>query len=268
MEATIAAQLAALARQDYADTWEIIVVDNESRDDSMAVVDEWRERLPIRVVQATGVAECGYAKNVGAVAAAGELLAFCDADDEVRPDWLRVLVAALRRSPLVAGIFDHAKLNPPGVAAVYDKGDYRTPRWGFLPSGTGANLGLRRSLFEQLGGFRVGYPEGDDTALCWRAQLAGYELVFEPGAVVDRRVKALSPWRTFLLSVRDGRSIVRHYQEFHVYGMRRSPLRDLAYDCVIVPVYLATGRPFRAARIAGRRIGRLIGSVRLRILCL
>ena len=91
MEATIAAQLAALARQDYADTWEIVVVDNESRDDSMAVVDEWRERLPIRVVQATGVAECGYAKNVGAVAAAGELLAFCDADDEVRPDWLRVL---------------------------------------------------------------------------------------------------------------------------------------------------------------------------------
>jgi glycosyltransferase involved in cell wall biosynthesis len=265
MGTTIGAQLAALARQDYPGIWELVVVDNGSRDDSMAVVDRWRERLPMRVLQADAVAECGYAKSAGAAIALGELLVFCDADDEVRPDWLRAMVGALQRAPLVAGVFDYVKLNPPEIAAKYERADYTAPRWGYLPSGTGANLGVRRSLFEQLGRFRVGSRA--DTALCWRAQLAGYQLVFEPAAVVDRRLKALTPRRMFVLSIADGRAIVRHYQEFRAHGMRRSPLRDVVYDYGMVPVQLATGRRFEAAQIAGTRLGRWIGSIRLRSLC-
>ncbi len=47
-----------------------------------------------------------------------------------------------------------------------------------------------------------------------------------------------------------------------------SPLRGIVYDCLIVPVYVVTRRPFAVARTAGTRLGRWLGSLRLHGLCL
>jgi glycosyltransferase involved in cell wall biosynthesis len=265
MEATIGSQLAALARQDFTGSWEIVIADNGSRDGTPAVVEQWLNRLPIRIVDATGPAYAGYARNVGVCVATGELLVFCDADDEVRPDWLRTMVAAVRRRPLVAGGLDHARLNPPQLVAAYAPSEQGAPNWGFLPVGRSANLGMRRSVFDQLGGFRH-YRRGGCTDFCWRAQLAGYELTSEPAAVVDRRLMAASRWQLFLIHVRRGREVVRLYESFRDHGMTRSPLPNLIYDYARIPIWLVTGRSYGAARIAGWRIGRLVGSIRSAVL--
>jgi glycosyltransferase involved in cell wall biosynthesis len=268
MEATIGGQLAALARQDFTGPWEIVVADNGSRDASAAIAAQWQDRLPIRVVDAAGPADCGYARNIGAAAASGDLLAFCDADDEVRPGWLRAIVVALQRSPLVAGPLDHAKLNPPELAATCAWDEPSRPRWGFLPAAPGANLAVRRSVFDQLEGFPEGYGRGQDTVFCWRAQLAGHELWVERAAIVDRKLRE-SPRELFVLHLLEGRSVVRHYEVFRRDGMPRprSPLRDLVYDYLSIPVYVATGRWVRAAQVAGWRVGRLVGSVRSGVFC-
>ena len=268
MEATIGGQLAALARQDFTDRWEIVVADNGSSDGTIAVVEWWQDYLPLRRVDASRSADSGYARNVAVAAAQSGLLAFCDADDEVGPDWLRVMVSALERNPVVVGRLDHARLNPPKLAATYDQDECDPPWWGFLPAGGAGNLGVRRTVFDEIAGFPEGYRRGVDAAFCWRAQLAGYELTLESAAVVHRRLQALSWWQVFRVHVRDGLGVVRIYQEFRDLGMPRSPLRDLIYDWATVPLWLATGRRYRAARVAGRRVGRLIGSIRSGVLCL
>jgi hypothetical protein len=47
-----------------------------------------------------------------------------------------------------------------------------------------------------------------------------------------------------------------------------SPLHDIVYDRLIVPVYVVTGRRFDAAWTAGARLGRWFGSLHLDVLCL
>jgi glycosyltransferase involved in cell wall biosynthesis len=268
METTIGGQLGALARQDFTGPWELVVADNGSGDASAATAARWQDRLPIRVVDAAGPADCGYARNLGVALSSGDLLAFCDADDEVRPGWLRAVVGALESSPLVTGPLDYAKLNPPALAARHAGADPGAPSSGFLPAGPGCNLAMRRSVFDELGGFPEGLRRGEDTVFCWRAQLAGHQLSVARAAIVDRRLRN-SPRDVFIVCMVQGMAAARKYELFRRHGMPRptSPLRDLVYDCLRIPVYLATRRWVRAADAAGWRLGCVVGSIRLRFRC-
>lgn len=263
MDDTLGGQLGALAKQTFRGAWEAVVVDNGSRDSSVAVAERWRDRLPLRIVTAAGPADSYYARNVGARSALGDLLLFCDADDEVRPEWLWAMVSALEQAPLVAGICDHARLNRPEIAAIYDADG--------TPSGLAAaptcNLGVRREVFEQLGGFREGYRHGEDSVFCWRAQLAGHALVRAQGAVIDRRRKQ-SAWQIFRVASRRGVREVRDHAAFGERCVSRSPLRDVLYDYARTVVWLLSGRRYLAARMGGWRLGRVAGSIRRRVLLL
>src|SRR5438045_2944663 len=85
-------QLAALERQRYGGRWEVVVVDNGSSDGSAAVAGDWAGRLALRTVGANRRRGINVARNAGAAVACGDLLAYCDADDQVAPGWLEALV--------------------------------------------------------------------------------------------------------------------------------------------------------------------------------
>jgi len=81
-EATLAVQLDALAGQVWSEPWEVLVVDNRSTDGSMRVERQYFGRLPnFRIVDAAAEQGQPYALNTGVAMAAGESVAFCDADD-------------------------------------------------------------------------------------------------------------------------------------------------------------------------------------------
>src|SRR3954452_16520200 len=65
-------QLDALASQETAFPWELVVVDNGSSDDSMQIVETYEDRIRLRVVSAPDRANAAYARNVGADAAHAE----------------------------------------------------------------------------------------------------------------------------------------------------------------------------------------------------
>lgn len=101
---TVEEQLQALAVQDFDQPWELVVVDNRCSDETIAIVRRQADRIPrLRVVPASARAGLAYARNVGARAAAGEFLAFCDGDDAVRPQWLRALVETCPDMRMVGG---------------------------------------------------------------------------------------------------------------------------------------------------------------------
>lgn len=204
-EGVLGGQLAALAAQDCPVPWEVLLCDNGSSDGTVALAERWAGRLPLRVIDASGVRGAGPARNAGAQAARGEWLGFCDADDEVADGWLTAICAALAEHSFVAGPFEDHRLNGERVRRsrpnLQRKGlQYLTPGIG-LPHGGAGNLGIHRSVFLEVGGFdpRVRYLQ--DTDLCWRVQLAGHRLVFAPEMVVHVRLRS-----TFRGTYRQGRN--------------------------------------------------------------
>ncbi len=95
------AALASIAAQTRAPD-QLVVLDNGSSDDTPAVIAAFAHSAPF-AVDAHTLAEPSIpaARNAGARAARGDVIAFLDDDAVARPDWLERLVAALERDPRV-----------------------------------------------------------------------------------------------------------------------------------------------------------------------
>jgi hypothetical protein len=154
--------------------YEVIVVDNGSTDGSPDVA----RAAGARVLRLTGgsVAEL---RNAGAAAAAGELLAFVDADHELGAGWPAAAEALFREEPdiVAAGALYHAPPDGTWVQRMYDKfrrrpSGRRVTDW--LPSG---NLVVRRTAFEAVGGFDASLETCEDVDLCQRLSARGGRLV-------------------------------------------------------------------------------------------
>ena len=187
-------QLEALAGQRWDQPWEVIVSDNGSTDRSLAIVDQYKARIPnLRVADASARKGQPYALNVGAMAATGDALAFCDADDEVAPGWLAAVAEALsKKYDFVACRIDMEKLNPTWLPAGFKKhpqnhGLQKASYPPYLPHGGGGTLGVKKSLHDRIGGFDESLPYLHDTDYCFKIQLTGTKLHFLPDAVVNVR---------------------------------------------------------------------------------
>ncbi len=274
-EAHIEEQLAALASQDFDDPWQLVVADNGCTDRTLAIVDHWRDRVPeLVVVDARAHRSLNYARTAGVAAAEGDFLAFCDADDIVAPDWLSALADAAPHADLIGGRVDVETLNGP-VQHAWQPWLPMTELnsgYGFLPYVSGGNCGIWADVAHQIGwdpSFRFG---ASDIECAWRAQLAGFRVVFEPRAVIRLR------YRTRMLAMarqyfRYGASEPHLFRQFRDLGMPRRDLREAARTWAWLlrhSAHMLRGREERGywLRVAASSSGRLYGSVRWRVLYL
>src|SRR5689334_1052511 len=131
---TLGEQLAALKEQVYAGPWEVLVVNNRSTDGTVAVVTRYQVSMPhLRLVQAFDKQGRSYACNVGARAARGDALIFCDADDVAAPGWLAGLARAIETHEVVAGPVEVDRLNPRAPWRPTPCGGGKQPALNFLP---------------------------------------------------------------------------------------------------------------------------------------
>jgi GT2 family glycosyltransferase len=225
-------QLRAVTSQGCTEPWELIVVDNGCPLPLEPMIAAGASAsAPVRLVRAGGRIGLGYARNVGAAEAAGSKLVFCDADDVCGDGWLGALAAALDSVELAGGPLvdwspaDGAVRGVPGIPRAFG----RIP---FFPT---ANFAVRRSAFEQLGGFDEWFdPFGgcEDVDLCWRAGQAGHRLALAPDAVVyHRRRQGLGA--LMRQQCRNGRAELafasRHASHGFVRMLGRYELRRLAF---------------------------------------
>ena len=269
---TIAAQLEALSRQTTRD-WELVVSDNGSTDDSVAIIEQWRGRLPaLTIADASAQRGLSYARNAGVAATRSPLLAFCDSDDVVSPVWVAAMTEALDRYDLVGGRLDEDTLNSTTSRAVRSARQSAglPTALGFLPYAVGANFGVRAAVVEHLGGWNARYTRGaDDVDFCWRAKLAGFQLGFEPEAVVSYRHRdSLAALRRQQFHY--GMTEPLLYRDFHGAGLTRSAVATPVIDWLWLLRHAADG--FAADERKGiwnrklaYRWGRTVGSAKYRV---
>lgn len=161
------------ARQAQLDC-ELIVVDNGSDDHGPRIANE----LGARVLIVPGV-HIGALRNRGAAIASGDWLAFIDADIEMPADWLKLLLELEGHQGDVLGLDLDTPRQAPWFAEAWQRrsqrpGSHLLHRVQWLPS---ANLLMRRSWFEQVGGFDETLRTGEDKDFSLRLRQAGAQLL-------------------------------------------------------------------------------------------
>lgn len=154
------AMIASVVDQPFRD-WELCLVDDASTDPQVrAVLDEAAAADPrVRVHHRTENGGISRASNDGLAMATGEFVAFLDHDDVFVADTLTVVARALRdQAPVDFAYTDEAKLFPDGTRGMpFYKPDWSPERMRSQMY-TGHLAVVRRTLVEEVGGFR---PELD-----------------------------------------------------------------------------------------------------------
>lgn len=265
--ATIGSQLGALAAQPGVDACEVIVADNGSVDDTAAVVQEWADRLPVRVVDASSRGGAAAARNLGAAAAVGDLLLFVDADDVVLPGWLAAWQRLDPGVEFATGPVSSFRAGEAPQAIAADVVRAAPVLMAFLPYAYGGNLAIQRPTWLASGGFPEDWPVAEDVVLSWRLQLRGAALTYVHEAGLARRLRP-SAMGVLRQHYQYGRTDPRLFREFRSAGALRPGLWPAAHTYLgllaRLPLVFDATQRMRFLHQLGRRSGRLVGSVRER----
>lgn len=204
--------LASVLDQTYPPSnYEILVIDNNSPDDTAGVIDGIAREHPGRVQRILETRQgVSYARQAGIDRARGEIIAFFDDDVYVSRNWLETIVAALAAHPdvqCVGGkVLPKWSVPPPAwltrdhwsPLALQDYGDEPMRMSSSNPRGLiSANLACRADVLRSVGGFSpalqrikdgIGSLEDDEwNRRFWKAGGVG---LYEPALVTWTDVPA------------------------------------------------------------------------------
>jgi O-antigen biosynthesis protein len=182
---TLATCLDSLGKLNYPE-YEVILVDDGSTDDTSYIAAQFPW---VRYIHQSNQG-LSHARNTGATAAKGEVLAYTDSDCMVDADWLYYLIGTLV-SGNYAGV-GGPNVTPPAknwiqacVAAAPGGPSHVLLTDVVAEHIPGCNMAFYRWAFEGVGGFDTEYRKaGDDVDFCWRIQQAGWVIAFSPTAIV------------------------------------------------------------------------------------
>jgi len=185
------------------DQWELIIVDDTSRDRTSDMVDEFRSKLPCRVVYHRNEKNSGapYSRNVGARLAKGRILAFTDSDCRVTPRWLELGISGFR-SPEIGLVAGPTRNDPSAEMGFFSIGVAGDPP-GENPIYPLTNVFYPANVFWKLDGFKEDLYFGNaaempvdstDVNMGWKVREAGYKTVFIEEMVVYHAIRTVSPW--------------------------------------------------------------------------
>ena len=173
--------LESLAKLEFSrDRFEVLVVDNGSRDRTLDIAESFQNRLNIRVLQKTDV-RISALRNLGARAATGDILAFLDADCLAPEDWLdRIFELARVEGAGVLGAHYLLPENSTWVGRTWHRYQ-EAPKSGEVSHVPAGDLIMRREDFLRLGGFDETIQTNEDYELCERARKSGMQVRAFPG---------------------------------------------------------------------------------------
>jgi glycosyltransferase involved in cell wall biosynthesis len=202
--------LVSLKNQDFPrDIFEIIVVDNNSTDNTKELVLKLAPAFPIQIKYIYEEKQgLSFARNTGITHAHGQIIAFTDDDVEAEKTWLKSLVSVFQ-SPDVYGaggpiraiwpcelpswLTDYWQryLTINEFPEAHKMGEFKSPfdyPWG-------ANMAFHKKVFDTIGIFptnlgRVGslLLSNEELELYSRIEAQGKRIVFAPGAIIYHKI--------------------------------------------------------------------------------
>lgn len=231
-----------------------------------AIPENWN----VVLVDSSAVRGPSHARNVGwRAAAAADLVLFCDADDVVAAGWIEAMVEGLLSAEVCGGALEFARLNPAGTGAwgriAVDDLPRKFSHHRFVPSG---NLGVRRAVLEELGGFDESLQRSEDVDFSWRAQDAGHRAGFVRDAVVScrRRGSFAALWSQAREDAANDPALLRLHRASGAMWRGRDSMREAAGVAVaVLQAPFGAGHRAKLATRSGRFLGHLLvmpGAVR------
>jgi cellulose synthase/poly-beta-1,6-N-acetylglucosamine synthase-like glycosyltransferase len=178
--------LSALKNQRYPkDFFEVIVVDDGSRDNTAEVA----QKMGV-VVLAQSNQGAGVARNLGVKRAKGEIILFTDSDCEPQEDWIELMVEPFQ-NPEVVGAKGFYKTKQHEFAARFAQAEYEIKcnmlkKAHYIDFIDTYSAAYRRDIFLEAGGFDAVYTtaSGEDSELSYKLSMKGYKMVAVPNAFV------------------------------------------------------------------------------------
>jgi glucosyl-dolichyl phosphate glucuronosyltransferase len=205
--------------------WEIIIVDNNSRDNTWEVVKDFAHKSEISVTYTFEPRQGqSHARNAGLKIARGEIIAFTDDDVIPAKSWVAKICIGLDRGAAdgiggrilpkwEASVPEWLEGNPHiwWCIALLDSEKVESLAWPEVKGGAqiwGANMAFRRSLFQDVGCFDTSFGHlgnklyrGEESELIRRALQQGKKLLYDPTVTVYHRIGAERMTKKFFRKV-------------------------------------------------------------------
>lgn len=238
-----------------------LVVDNASTDNSREIA----AACAARVIANQRNEGYGRANNIGVTAAASQFCLIVNPDVRIDPGLIDAFRRAADRYPDTA-IFGPRLVEPDGrifdrPTSILEPGVTLTNSSGAKDGNeainlSGACLFLRRSVFDELGGFDPNiflFYEDDD--LCFRTRQHGWKLRTVDGAVArHKRGNSTAPSPANTYRIRFHQAWSRQYV-LHKHGRRRDAITVLLRSALKYAAAVLTGNTMRKARHSGSLVG-------------
>ncbi len=190
--------------------WELIVVDNNSSDNTKEVVNNFIDKSDLNakyvIERYQGLS---HARNMGIQESSGNIIAFTDDDCIVDRHWITSISKEFQSSESIAGIGGRVelynKMDRPISIRVYREKMTLSSIDRLFNLIIGCNMAFVRPVFDEVGMFDTDFGSGtrfasaEDSDFLYRAYKKGLKIIYSPDVLVyhnhgrrnDEQIKAL-----------------------------------------------------------------------------
>ncbi|WP_017651766.1 hormogonium polysaccharide biosynthesis glycosyltransferase HpsE [Fortiea contorta] len=267
--------------------WEIIVVDNNSVDNTAKLIDEyqnnWTHSFPLKYIFE---AEQGaaFARTRAIVEARGQVVGFLDDDNLPAPNWIIEAHKFFAEHPKLGAcasqIHGAFEVEPPAklkpilfYLAITERGDkpqiYEPHKKGFPPS---AGLVVRRNVWKEhvptrlflvgrIGSSMLGSEDAESLLYIHRA---GWEIWYNPAMIVDHIIPSWRLEKDYLISLMRGVGLARYHLRMLLLKNWQRPFAFFIYIftdiCKIILHYIRHQKVLKSDDVAAYEMTRLVAT--------